>query len=128
MQRRKEIWQPVDRNTGKRADADDARFDPVHPADLRLHLAVIAQNFPQKRHQRSSGRGQTDAGLAALQERLVPFLLQIRDHFADGGLRIIQLLRGAGKAALFRRFDKGQIFQQWIFHRFIIPFFDAKYL
>ena len=77
-----DIRQPVDRHAGERPDADDARLDPVHPADLPLKLSVVVQDLPQKRQHLFSGRGQADAALAPLEKRHVPFRLQIRDHLA----------------------------------------------
>ena len=111
LQYGKDIRQPVDRHARKSPDADHTGLHPIHPVDLPHKLLMVVQNLAQKRHDLLTSRGQADAALASLQQRHTSFAFQVCDHFADGGLRVIELPCRAGKTALFHRFDKGEIFQ-----------------
>ena len=93
---------------------------------MPLKFSVVVQDLPQKRQHLFSGRGQADAALAPLEKRHAPFRLQIRNHLADGGLRIVERLRRAGKAARLHGFDEGEIFEQRIFHVPFMPIFDLN--
>ena len=83
LQRGEKIWQPVDGYAGEGSDPDDARFKPVHPADLAFQLLMILQNLVQKRQNLFSGGGQADAFFAAFHQCHAPFRFQIGNHLAD---------------------------------------------
>lgn len=111
-----DVGEPVGGHAGEYADADEARLDVMEVVHLRLKAAVLVAQALGQRQESGAVGGQGDAGAAALQERDVPLRLQVADHAADTGLRVVQDVGGPGEATVFHRFDEGQVFQKVYVH------------
>jgi|GEM_PF-4584933 len=75
-------------------------------AELVFQLAKLGQNGDPPFIHHPAGIGQQQFTSIADQQRTPQFLLQVPQHFADGRLRDIQILRRAGKVLLSDYFHK----------------------
>ena len=98
---------------GKAREAAETQRTGLHAVQLghgKVQILVILNDLADRGQQHHAVRRDLNAGMVAREKLDLPVLLQIGDHFAYGGLRIAQLVRGLCDAAGFHGAQIGNVF------------------
>ena len=120
LKRHEQRWDPHVRHARKRAHPDEPRMQAVQLVHGELQLRAVRHDGTHQRQQAQPLRAGRYARAAAVKQLHAPFLFQIQDHAAHGGLGVPHLFRCKADAAKLHGLKQRGIFLQA--HSCTIPF------